>query len=82
MGNPPILPPIPTEPAKPELPKPQRFLTADEAIYLLGLGSRSALAYLHAQPDGPPFIFLSKRRRVYSLTDLIAWAESRKTSKK
>ncbi len=65
-----------------ELPKPQRFLTANEAIQFLGLRSKSSLAYLHAQPDGPPFVRLTARRRVYSLTDLITWAESRKTSKK
>lgn len=66
----------------PELPKPQRYLTAAEAIQFLGLRSKAALTYLHAQPDGPPFVRLTARRRVYALVDLMAWAESRKTSKK
>ncbi|MDP2875988.1 MAG: hypothetical protein Q8O00_07375 [Holophaga sp.] len=66
----------------PELPKPQRYLTADEAIQFLGLRSKSALVYLHAQPDGPPFVRLTARRRVYCLVDLMAWAEARKTSKR
>jgi len=66
----------------PELPKPQRFLTADEAIHFLGLRSKSALAYLHNGPDGPPFVRLTSRRRVYCLVDLMAWAEARKTSKR
>jgi predicted DNA-binding transcriptional regulator AlpA len=66
----------------PELPKPQRYLTADEAIQFLGLRSKSSLSYLHAQPDGPPFIRLTARRRAYALVDLMAWAESRKTNRK
>jgi len=65
-----------------ELPKAQRFLNSDEAVSFLGLRSKSALAYLHAQPDGPPFVRLTARRRVYALVDLMAWAESRKTSTK
>lgn len=66
----------------PELPKPQRYLTAAEAIQFLGLGSKSALTYLHNQPDGPPFVRLTARRRVYALADLMAWAEARKTNRK
>jgi predicted DNA-binding transcriptional regulator AlpA len=66
----------------PELPKPQRYLTAEEAIQFLGLRNKSALFYLHCQPDGPPFVRLTARRRVYALADLVAWAESRKSSKK
>lgn len=73
-----VLSPTPT----PELPKPQRYLTAEEAIHFLGLRSKSALFYLHNQPDGPPFVKLSQRRRVYCLADLMAWAEARKTSKR
>jgi hypothetical protein len=72
----------PTPTPAPELPKPQRYLTADEAIHFLGLRSKSALAYLHNQPDGPPFVRLTARRRVYCLVDLMAWAEARKTSKR
>lgn len=68
-------------PPPPELPKPQRFLTADEAVIFLGLRSKAALAYLHAQPDGPPFVRLSKRRKVYALVDLVAWAETRKMTR-
>lgn len=63
-----------------ELPRPQRFLTADEAIKFLGLRSKSSLAYLHNQPDGPPFVRLTARRRVYCLKDLQAWVEARKTN--
>ena len=71
-------PPSPTL----ELPKPQRYLTANEAIHFLGLRNKSALVYLHNQPDPPPFVRLTARRRVYCLADLMAWAESRKTSKR
>jgi len=71
----------PLPPSPQELPKPQRFLTADEAVHFLGLRSKSALSYLHNQPDGPPFVRLTARRRVYALADLMAWAEARKTSK-
>jgi len=67
---------------KPELPKPQRFLTADEAVTFLGLRSKASLNYLHNGPDGPPFVRLTTRSRVYSLADLQVWAESRKTTKK
>jgi hypothetical protein len=66
----------------PELPKPRRFLTAAEAVEFLGLRNKAGLAYLHAQPDGPPFVRLTTRRRVYDLADLQTWAASRKTSKK
>jgi predicted DNA-binding transcriptional regulator AlpA len=66
----------------PELPKPQRFLTADEAVVFLGLRSRASLAYLHNGEDGPPFVRLTARSRVYSLPDLQAWAQSRKATKK
>lgn len=69
-----------TKPA-PELPRPRRFLTADEAIEFLGLRGRTALNYLHMQPDGPPFVRLTARSRVYDLVDLQAWAEARKTAK-
>jgi len=67
---------------KPELPKPQRFLTADEAVTFLGLRSKASLNYLHNGPDGPPFVRLTTRSRVYCLADLQVWAESRKTTKK
>jgi len=73
-----VLSPTPT----PELPKPQRYLTPDEAIHFLGIRNKSALHYLHQQPDGPPFVRLTARRRVYCLADLMAWAEARKTSKR
>ena len=64
-----------------ELPKPRRFLTADEAVEFLGLRSKASLVYLHAGPDGPPFVRLTARRRVYDLADLQAWAATRKTTK-
>lgn len=67
--------------SKLELPKPQRYLTADEAWQFLGLKSRLALNYLHSLPDGPPFIHLTKRKRSYNLADLQAWAQARKTTK-
>ena len=67
---------------KPELPKPQRFLTAAEAVTFLGLRSKASLNYLHNGPDGPPFVRLTARSRVYSLADLQVWAQSRKTTKK
>lgn len=67
---------------KPELPKPQRFLTPDEAVTFLGLRSKASLNYLHNGPDGPPFVRLTTRSRVYSLADLVIWAELRKTTKK
>ncbi len=72
----------PTTTPKPELPKPQRFLTADEAVTFLGLRSKASLNYLHNGPDGPPFVRLTARSRVYSLGDLQAWAEGRKTTRK
>lgn len=65
-----------------ELPKPQRYLSANEARQFLGLRTKSALAYLHLQPDGPPYIPLTARNKIYCLADLVAWAESRKTTKK
>jgi len=65
-----------------ELPKPQRYLTPEEAVQFLGLRNKASLNYLHAGPDGPPFIPLTKRTRSYCLADLQAWAEARKTSKK
>lgn len=64
-----------------ELPKPRRFLTAAEAVEFLGLRNKAGLAYLAAQPDPPPFVRLTQRRRVYDLVDLQSWAASRKTSK-
>lgn len=70
---------IPTTPA-PELPKPERCLTSAEVIQYLGLRSKSALAYLMAQPDGPPFIRLTKRTRVFPFRPLVAWAEARITT--
>lgn len=66
----------------PELPKPQRYLTADEAVAFLGLRSKASLNYLHNGEDGPPFVRLTTRNRVYCLADLQAWAETRKTSVK
>ena len=65
-----------------ELPRLQRYLTPEEAVQFLGLRNRAALNYLHGGPDGPPFISLTKRTRSYCLTDLQAWAEARKTTKK
>ncbi len=65
-----------------ELPRPRRFLTADEAVEFLGLGGKSALAYLAMQPDPPPFVRLTARRKVFDLADLQAWAEARKTNRK
>jgi predicted DNA-binding transcriptional regulator AlpA len=70
----------PTTTPAPELPKPRRFLTADEAVEFLGLRSKTSLVYLHSKPDGPPFVRLTARRRVYDLADLQAWAETRKTN--
>ena len=69
-------------PIPPALPMPVRFLSADEARQFLGLKKLSALSYLHDQPDPPPSIPLSERRRIYALPDLIAWVERRKTSSK
>ena len=66
----------------PELRKPQRFLSADEAVEFLGLRSKASLNYLHNGPDGPPFVRLTSRNRVYSLPDLQVWAESRKSNRK
>jgi len=65
-----------------ELPKPQRYLTAEEAVQFLGLRNKAALKYLHASPDGPPFIRLTQRTRSYCLADLQAWAATRKETKK
>ena len=65
-----------------ELPKLQRYLTPEEAVQFLGLRNRAALNYLHAGPDGPPFIPLTKRTRSYCLADLQAWAQARKTTTK
>ena len=69
---------IPT--TAPELPKPERYLTSAEVIQFLGLRSKSALTYLLAQPDGPPFIRLTKRTRAFPFRPLVAWAESRITT--
>lgn len=66
----------------PEVQKPERYLTSAEVIQFLGLRSKSALTYLMAQPDGPPFIRLTKRTRAFPLRPLMAWAEARITTKK
>ena len=60
------------------LPKPQRCLSAEEAAQFLSLPDKESLAYLHGQPDGPPFIQLSLRKKIYCLQDLIGWLETRK----
>jgi hypothetical protein len=65
-----------------ELPKPQRYLTPEEAVQFLGLRSKASLNYLHRGPDGPPYIALTKRTRSYCLADLLAWSQARKTTKK
>lgn len=70
--------PTPVSPPA-ELPKPRRFLTTDEAVQFLGLRGKSALKYLHQQPDPPPCIRLSARNRVYDLADLQEWASNRKS---
>lgn len=70
---------IPATPA-PELPKPQRYITADECVRFLGLRNKSALTYLLAQPEPPPFIQLTSRSKVFSVPALVAWAEARSST--
>ena len=68
---------------QPELPRPQRYLTPDEAVLFLGLRSKSSLNYLHnSASDGPPFIRLTSRNRAYCLADLQLWADVRKATRK
>ena len=67
---------------QPGLPKPQRFLTANEVVAFLGLRSKASLNYLHNGPDGPPFVRLTSRSRAYCLADLQLWADGRKATRK
>ena len=70
------------QPPQSGLPKPQRFLTSDEAVAFLGLRCRASLNYLHNGPDGPPFVRLTSRNRAYCLADLQLWADGRKATRK
>ena len=64
----------------PQTDRESPYISEAEAVKFLGLRSRSSLTYLHKQPDAPPFIQITSRKRVYALTDLMAWMESRRVS--
>ena len=61
---------------KPEEPS-ERYLTTPEAAAFLRV-SKSYLDKLRVYGGGPPFLRISKRKIVYAVADLVAWAAARR----